>query len=235
MNRTSTYVAAIGLSLSWTLAQGAEREATPEPPATLWEQVRSDDYRVRSAALSRLVPQRSEAIGALKCIVEGSLDFPGRDRYKAEAIELLGEYRASEAVRVLVEEIECPCQFDSFPNFFFGYASPKALLKIGEPAIKEILTRRMARPVSQKQLKIFAYVVWLHYGVEEEVGLFRMRRLLEKEKASRMEEAEKRGQELGPSTKEENLARLIEVYHAINPKDPKDWPGTWKKRSEAVK
>ena len=69
---------------------------------------------------------------------------------------------------------------------------------------------------------ILAYVIWLDCG--EEVGLLRIQRALEQCQNERDKHEKTRGLNIGPSMRERNLSRLIEMYKTINPNDPKDWP-----------
>ena len=150
----------------------------------------------------------------------------GRKHERPLAVEILGRCRAAEAAELLVEQIDCPPPpFGSFPDPFGYYPAAKALLNIGEPGMQAIFTKGLDGPVSDRHLKIFAYVIWYYYRPmeEHELGLYRMQRLLEREK-QRTKEDHKRYGEARPSDREKNLTRLIEVYKNIRPEDPSDEP-----------
>ena len=227
MNARTAYLAAIVVCSFCASLQADKARAKREATTTLFQELRSEDHKVRSAAWLRLLPQREETVSLLMVVLSHWQSYPNGESAKLRAIELLGEYRAAEAAGLLVDEIDWPgADFVRFPDPLGPYPAAKAILRIGDPAIREILESRMGQQATDQEFKLFAYVLWYHYAAsDQEVGLFRMQRLLERWKAERARHAEKTGTDRGPDLREQNLARLIETYQTINPRGRKDWPG----------
>jgi hypothetical protein len=211
--------------------------AAPEPNhvsdarRAVLEDLRSPSAERRCWARVQLRRERNQTIRSLLELARSDSDALHIKYEKPFAIELLGEYRSVEACGFLIQQVCSPSLVvvvdEPYPLNPFPAA--KALVDIGSPAISQILVGRMATAMSQQEEKLFAYIIWLHYAPQEEqpVGLFRMERLLEQHRAVRAKQkkhAEERGLKLGPSTREENLVRLIKTYKALKPHDPKDWP-----------
>ncbi len=206
----------------------AQRRFVGQPRQELLEQLRSPSAEQRGYARLQLKAERRETIDFLLAAARVDVDEPPLCYQKMYAIKLLGEYRASEAASVLVDQIEYAPPFvvidEDYPLIRFPAA--EAIANIGEPALREMLTRGLANEISDSRLKLYAYVVWHHYAPqqEQELGLYRMQRLLERRQARRQADNERRRLTRGPRRGERNLARLIEIYQRINPTDPKDWP-----------
>jgi len=191
--------------------------------ASLLEEFNSGDSMRAGIALSRLVPERNGTISALIEIAYGRKSESGATPGKYAAVEILGAYRAEQSCPMLVEDIEySPPGIVMGPHALMWYPAAYSLVQIGEPGIREILTRGIAKPATDKRLKIFAYVIRTVHG--QELGQFRIERLFETKKAERGRVARKSGGEVPAGTSEKNLVRLIQIYKTIDPGDIADWP-----------
>ena len=203
----------------------ARRPSISESRIALLEQLRSRDAVPREAARQQLIAERSRTIESLLELARSNEDEAYIQRSaRQKAFELLGRYRAQEARQFLIDEIEytwADVSPDDF-NALLYYPAARALVEIGDAAGPELLMVRMGRPVTDRELKIHAYVIRLDCG--EEVGLLRIQRTLEQCGKEREEYAKRRGIEFDVSIREKNLSRLIEIYKAIRPDDPRDWP-----------
>lgn len=223
-------IALSGLAMLFFFGGGAAEEplASSQPSVLLAEKLRSEDMEGRTAAWGRVRSARETTIAALLHVARAKEQDLWTKLRRSQAIELLGEYRAVAAVDLLIEEIEAPPGHGwvDGPEPSRKYPSVHALIKVGEPAITRILAVRTAKPMTERELKLFSYVIWIYYVPleEQEVGLFRMERLLAIEKDSMKHAAEETGMERPMGVREKNLTQLIEVYKAIGPGGPRDWP-----------
>jgi hypothetical protein len=211
MNRSSigcTVVAA--MALVCMSAGGGPPGPASGSTSDLEKELTSGDPNAQSNPWLRLATERERVILCLLRLAQ-----TGTRKVKGRAIEMLGNYRASEAAPLLVENLETSYggSFGSFPDPLMHSSAAKALLEIGEPGIRELLWGRVCKPMTESELKTAAIVVRLHYARtgEQEVGLFRMQRLLEQERAKAKSDPHADAN-LSPSTRERNLKRLIEVY-----------------------
>ena len=203
---------------------------------TLLEQLTGHDVQARAHAWGRLKPERDLTVSVLLRIADPGgrpdrmADLPPVvvQQLRRSAIEMLAEFRALDASDFLARNLalKLPAHYASEPSPFEDYPGAQAILDVGEPAIQTMLFAGLGRSPSDEELKLIAYVLWHYYAPQDEqdVGLFRIERLLEREKAEWEKYAKTRGLELGPSVRQTNLSRLIEMYKTINPNDPKDWP-----------
>ena len=205
------------------------RDSVSETRSRCLESLRSPSADERLAARLQLLAERRATIDFLTKLAGDPSSDIHIDNARGPAIQLLGKLRASEASEFLVEHVldQPPGTnviLEDFP--LNGFPAARALLEIGEPGVRTILSLRKGNAISDEELLLFAWIIRLHYGPmrEEDVGLYRLRRLLEKENAERKAYAEKRGGEFRPSTRAVNLARLIEVYERIEPTDHATWP-----------
>jgi PBS lyase HEAT-like repeat len=204
-------------------AESAPAAVEAKPGMDLSEAMRSKDRAIRDKAYGLAANERSRIISALiESVRNGDNEWE-----RTRAMGLLGQYRAVEAVPVLIENLDCPPGMVSGAGYgpFEYYPAALAILKIGDPAVQEILLHTLAGPVSDRHLKVFAYVIWYHYSPvgEQEVGLFRLRRLLAEEKR-KVKESQDRYGGSGPSVRERNLARLVDLYEQIRPNDRSNYP-----------
>jgi hypothetical protein len=185
-----------------------------------------DPEQIASVQL-RLQHERAGTISALMSLVASPApDWEGKE-LKHKAIGLLGEYRAVQACGVLLREAEFhPPDVLLSHHPLFRYPAAVALTKIGEPGIPEILVSEMNRILGDKRLKIYAYILWCHYGQnEKEVGLFRIKHQLGHVRKTQEGFTERFGRNDSMlKRRENNLERLLEIYQRITPYDPKDWP-----------
>jgi hypothetical protein len=198
-------------------SEAAEARSLPSCSEAIVDRLLSADAGVRCNASTQLRLDREKTI--LRLMGMASSRDP---RLKGEAVFLLGELRAEQAVPLLVEEIEMTEPGVGSPQPFLSFPSASALCKIGEPAIREILMNGLQRPTSDRALKLFAYIMWYHYEplAEQDVVLVRIQRALDRETATN------RKTESGSLAleKQKNLARLLQIYRKITPRQPKDWP-----------
>lgn len=228
MDRRELLTAALAATLAgatYSSIAGSESfDAAPEV-----SRLASADPSVQSAADQALMRQRRATVEQLLALAESPGQSLSEEIGRFHAIRLLGRYRASEAAPFLIDNIlyagPLPARTTGTIDALARFPAAVSLVEVGEPAVEEILYRRMTRHASELEFKLFAYVLWHHYAPHEEhdVGLFRMQRLLDRTRTRREATAESNG--AGTSTPvEQNLARLIEMYQAITPYDPRDWP-----------
>lgn len=202
----------------------APAAAEAKPSMGLGEAMASEDPATRAKAQELAPNERSRIIWAL---IETLRSVNQASWERTTAIRLLGKYRAVEAAPVLIENLDCPPVMVSGEGFgpFQHYPAARALVEIGEPAVQHILLNTLGRPVSDRHLKVYAYVIWQHHSPmdEQEVGLFRLQRLLAEEKRKVKQSHERYGGS-GPSEREKNLTRLIEIYRKIQEGDRSDFP-----------
>lgn len=227
-HRAIICVVAVGAWLCGSGSQAVERSVESERRASLLEQLRSADVRAVGAVFSDLAPERGGTIAALLELARDKQPDVLADSRKCRAIELLGQYRARGAVDLLVSQIDYLSASPPLRGVrsLGYYAAAGALLEIGEPAMRRILIGRMGTQNTEQQMKICAYVLWCHHrpADEQEVGLFRMQRVLERERAQNKKHRQDLGIEPRPSVREKNLTRLIEIYTAPEMGNIKDWP-----------
>jgi hypothetical protein len=207
---------------------GSERQDVGESRGSLLEQLRSPSGQERCSAWTQLKAERRGTIYSVLRFARAETDEFPLEYEKPDAIELLGEYRAVEARGFLLDRVAYSPRFSLLyrDDPLNWYPAARALVEIGEPAIREILSSGVRRSVSDEELKIFAYLIWVYYTPlhEQDIGLYRMQRLLERAEAEREAYNKKLGQSRGPTAGEGNLRRLIDTYQKIRPNDPKDWP-----------
>jgi hypothetical protein len=109
-------------------------------------ELRSKDLSTRSAAKLRIIEERKDLIAGLIDLVKHSDDeeekaFPGFG-LKRNALELLGEIRAAEAIPILFENLThkvfvAQGSLSDFSNPSKNYPSVGSLIKIGTPALEK--------------------------------------------------------------------------------------------------
>ncbi len=194
---------------------GMAADMRKEAAATI-NQFRSGAPEERTRAFHRLKDDRRAIIDALLTVVREPGAWPDPAFAKYRAIKLLGEYRAVQACEELVRQLHFTppsVVYSMHPLHFFPAGA--ALAEIGGPAMRHIVVR-LSHPVSDHELKILAYVVYLIDG--EEVGLARLESVRAKELQAEVKAKGLRGQ------REANLARLIEIYKKCEFHKPSDWP-----------
>jgi hypothetical protein len=117
--------------------------------------------------------QREQTIKALIELVEADPPPLHADLQIPLLIELLGEYRAVEGANMLVKRIDYspPGLRDRELHPLNKYPAAKALVSIGSASFPAI-NRRLAHPVTDRQLAILAWVIYLIDG--EELGKYRL-------------------------------------------------------------
>lgn len=141
------------------------------------------------------------------------------DRTKVSWMHLLGRLRSPRACELLVDQIEY-CSFwdgGAERHPLTGFPAARALVEIGEPAVPKIIAR-VARPVSQSELELFAHVLHLVYSPDRTAAL-----------VSRLKAAQR--QRKGREFKA-NLSKLIEFCETTDFSLASEWPRMrdWKPR-----
>lgn len=103
------------------------------------EQLQSDNNGTRQAAAKEVSEYRTEAVAKLIRIVAGD----GKEEAKVAAMHLLGEYRAKEAVSVLVENFRTAWRIHVGSMVTDAELMPAgdALVQIGEPSIPALISK----------------------------------------------------------------------------------------------
>ena len=133
---------------------------------------------------------------------------------KAIAMRLLREMRSERAISSLIKEIAFTYPLGSGRHPLAKYPAAYALAQIGEPAVQVILTKRLRRPATEQELKLFAAVVQHHHRLDAEVGRFRIQRALDD--AQKQLEGGDPGLRTLLVTWEQNLKRVSELFDVID-------------------
>lgn len=154
--------------------------------------------------LHRVLVASSESLA-----LSDATDLPSKFR-KFQGIRLLGLSRDPVAVRVLLKEIEfSELMLSNWRSPLGWYPAADALARIGSPAAKLILEDRLRGPVNERELRLFAWIIYTVDG--EKLGAARLD--LELSSGRWMTEEKKA-----------NLVRLVEMYRSIDFDDPDQWP-----------
>jgi len=146
--------------------------------------IRSNDAKMRLAAARELTGRRAQTIEALIAILkEPVTDSAAKAKDPASAIkaalystrqlaiEVLGEYRATEAVGVLIANISyLGVSLDLGYKVASAYPSVRALGRIGTPSLAGIIAR-LDQSTTDKEMKLFATVFRIVDG--EDVAILR--------------------------------------------------------------
>ena len=143
------------------------------------DRITSSDAAARVVAAQELREKRTSLIKCLLVIAEKQIKAGELHSSKELAIELLGEFRAEEAVPLLVSEIEfeAPVKILGDLDVAAAYPAARALAKVGIPAVEEIV-RRLEGPASEKRMKLFATVFRLVDG--DDIAVLRAELALKK-------------------------------------------------------
>jgi len=170
---------------------------------------KTPDKVVDQALTKDLAQKRLAEIDMLLQVVRTPSQQGQVDRQKRWAVRLLGELRASEAAKDLVERISVPLPglTASSVDLLEIYPSVGSLIRIGNPAIDAIFQRlrsfkaaEIGQKKAQVQLYLFAYVIRSIDG--HEVGLYRIEnqlKIAEKEYGAKGEYYD-------------NLVSFLEIY-----------------------
>jgi HEAT repeat protein len=162
------------------------------PDQKALESLVSTNRGIRMAAAAELDKARRQLVRELMAILGGT----NSDRVKVAAAIVLGEYRASEAVPILVRHLEwdqaAPREAGGVMRHETkeeleetGWPVTQALVKIGMPAIPALLDR----VTNTEDAGTTARCIWICQLIEgPEVTQFRLRGLLEKESDQKKKE-----------------------------------------------
>ncbi|MCI0421584.1 MAG: hypothetical protein L0312_20555 [Acidobacteria bacterium] len=139
--------------------------------------LKSQNVERRTATAEKIAKDRREMIAQLLELAQqnaGSKELRGT---KELAIDLLGEFRAVEAVEFLIRDVEfSPPSLRGELSRLGAYPSARALVNIGNQSGEEILA--FVHPqVSDKAIKLYAQVIRQVDGAE--VGRCRIQKALE--------------------------------------------------------
>lgn len=137
------------------------------------------------------------------------------------AIERLMQMRAESAVRSLVKQIQF--HYPGAADWrvpLSEYPAVLALVKIGQPAVWQILVNRMRVPATDEELRLFAAVVHGHYSFDSAVGRFHVERVIADVQKQIDGEKKPQGSPSRLATWRENLTRLLEFYDALDRGEP---------------
>ena len=182
------------LSLA-VLAPAASRSEAAESNSPV-KDISSPVRENRERAASRVLSDRSTTIKTLIQLAGAKEEKPQWRGPKDLAVELLGEYRATEAIDLLVKDVSYRVPAISpADDSLVGYTCAKALIEIGSPSVQAIV-RCLQQPAKEKELMLFAHVIRRIDG--EDVGLFRLEAALKET----------------PLGAKKNIESLIEIYKA---------------------
>ena len=133
------------------------------------------------------------------------------------AIERLTDMRAEAAVWTLIQHVTLrgPGVL-SLQEPLWRYPAALALVKIGQPAVWQILVNRLRVPASDEELSLFAAVVHGHYSFDSAVGRFHVERVIADVQKQIDGEKKPQGSPSRPATWRQNLTRLLEFYDALD-------------------
>jgi hypothetical protein len=196
------------VTLAGSVALATISEAGDQTLQQALENLQSRNATMQAESRRVLGDARSVVIENLFALARSEPEQRHLMNAKLDAIRLLGEYRAKEAVEILVEQIEYSPPIiavygDRSP--VSAFPSAVALLEIGEPAVRHMLFWGSMKPRTQRQLELFADVIWLHYAREheQEIGLLRLQRLRERANGQW----------------KQNLDSLVEIYRETGPRN----------------
>ncbi len=176
MNRVLSIVAcvSIGLCTSHAFPDVSDGSGHMTEPGTLDGAAPSNEWAANMREERTRVVKQLLAIAQAKKMPEKRRLSPSSPQVLA--IELLGEYRAEEAVEFLVDNITmyAPGLSIDEDGPAIGYPCVHALVNIGLPSVKEIL-KRLNFSVTEKELRLYNTVIWM---VDGDVGLLRLENAL---------------------------------------------------------
>ncbi|MDA1049853.1 MAG: hypothetical protein O3C40_05170 [Planctomycetota bacterium] len=152
-----------------SFAQTNDPLSAPLPSEAI---VGSEQYR------KTLLERRRTDVTSLRQALSTCPDSWAGDLQKKAIIELLGELRASEAADDLVRIVSFTPALHELgePSDLQHYPAAHSLVRIGVPAHRAIFNR-LHHPVTDEELKVFAYILSAHAGlVDAPTGLFYIRR-----------------------------------------------------------
>lgn len=140
--------------------------------------LQSSDASIRARVASELREARQKTISELMAVAEAPSKPEELNSAKELSIDLLGEYRATEAIELLIKNIEYHVSSITFERVpAANYPCVRALAKIGVPSLHAII-RHLDNPCSEKELKLCANVFRLVDG--DDVGVLRVEIALKK-------------------------------------------------------
>ena len=166
--------------------------------------------------LAVLGKQRESAIARLIEIVNAPVN-PMDPIDKWGAINLLGDYRDPIAIPVLLREITFRTGRGrgTEPRDLANFPAAEALVRIGEPAVKELITS-LDNPLSAQQIRLYAFTLDAIYTKDHRSALvFRLKHELNSIVAEELTIREART---------ENLKALIRYAESSKLDDPKEGP-----------
>jgi hypothetical protein len=153
----------------------------------LIRELSAKDGNQRWSALEQIRKRRAELIQSLLIIAKTKEVHYEFSDERAVAVRLLGEMRASEAVDTLINEITLKpplvILFEDSPAE--PYPCVKALIEIGDPAVRALLTRVKEKP-SRDILILHVYIIYTVEG-NWEAGALKIEKALKDSVSGRRE------------------------------------------------
>ena len=222
ISRRCAFTVALICLVTFATVLGAEnRDGRVRALKALLDRLRSPKWQESEAAFQSLETDRWVTIEALLRVLR--VPERGPDDYVARmhAMEILGEYRAVEAVDVLIAHLtdvhpfpvvwDRPASWDGVSRSerhpLRLYPAAFALVQIGNRSMRPLLDR-LTRPVNDDELRIMAFVIYMIDG--KDLGLARLKLAVDG------------GEYKGPAR--DNLARLYDVYKTTDFRDMRQWP-----------
>jgi hypothetical protein len=144
-----------------------------------------------------------------------------QEGHRATAARMLGQMRAPNASKVLMEHIELRSMVFTNLSPLSTHPAAQALVAIGSPVYPDLFAH-CGRELSDKKVRILAYVV---RGIDgKEVGVFRLRDKLDKYQAEMRKGVADTGFDLTNPDLVRNLERLIELVGSDELDNVKNFP-----------
>ena len=170
----------------------------------------AEDATERGLARSEMIESRRRTIHSLINLADQEPTNLVQEYVKFDAVQLLGEYRATEATALLSKNLDyfprCTVRVSEEGPLTF-YPAAEALARIGAQAIERVVNQWTAGGISDRQRRILAFLIYQIDG--KELGLARLE-LARKQAADESRKA--------------NLSRLIDLYERIDFANPREWP-----------
>lgn len=154
---------------------------------------------------------------------------------RSQAIHVLRRIHAHGACEWLAENIAYKDVFDiGSPDPLLGYPAAAALGDIGGDVALNAIQGKITKRISEFERLLIVFVV-RRIDREPEVGLLRLELALRSERQFLASHRTTTMREVPPSTMEENLVKIIDLYRKTDFKDPLQWPArvAWRLKIEA--
>jgi len=136
------------IPLAWTVltytallaAEDASKvDSAPLKESDVVEALRSGDRNEEDKIISRICAQRLQVLSGLHRVVQVGVSHPEQERAVKRAMELLGLFRANEAVALLVGNIRFTLRHPGKASPFADMPAVRSLIQIGLPALDPLV------------------------------------------------------------------------------------------------